>query len=44
MSKKDILFSLYGEMLDMIAMKRIESGELNLKKPKMKYEDAIRLK
>nr|DAQ44778.1 MAG TPA: hypothetical protein [Bacteriophage sp.] len=44
MSKNEILFSLYGEMLDMITCKQIEDGILIPKKQKSKFEDVIRLK
>ena len=44
MSKNEIRFSKYGEILDLIACNQIESGNLLPKKKKLKFEDVMKMK
>lgn len=44
MSKREVLATPYGEMLDMIACLSIYEGNAKPKKEKMKFEDIMKLR
>lgn len=44
MTREEVRFTRYGEMLDLIACYQIEKGEARPKKKKMSYEEIMALR
>lgn len=44
MSKQEIMSTTYGEMVDMVSCLSIYEGGAKPKKPRMRYEDVMKLR